>query len=391
MDRRKFIGTTGVALSLPLVGCLGNELPGAGAGTTTDGSDDDDDDTDDNDGGNDVGEMVSTETIQLATRTDDQDWHEGGNQDVGRVIVIDSESRMRAVLPHGGLSDDRREAVRDFLDRTDFETDVLLYVQSVGPNLCHDRIEFQEFDLEGCALVGIATVQDTSDDDEMCAQAVAYPSALVRVEFDGTPTTETALTLIDGWGNEGTVRATAKDALSPDPEDLEGYVRPDEDPAVVPDTLECERGDVERLANWIEEDDIEWGAATDEEGSATLALRVHSQAVRLGETVRITMTNVSDAIQYTGNRHKYSLEVYTEDGWQDVRVYPAGTQLGFTDEALAYRPGGGLQWTFELTEDGVIDGYAHEDRVEVCPDLSPGRYRFVFWEPPVAVAFSVTE
>jgi hypothetical protein len=29
------------------------------------------------------------------------------------------------------------------------------------------------------------------------------------------------------------------------------------------------------------------------------------------------------------------------------------------------------------------------DSLVVCPDLEPGRYRFVFWEPDVAVAFDL--
>jgi len=37
----------------------------------------------------------------------------------------------------------------------------------------------------------------------------------------------------------------------------------------------------------------------------------------------------------------------------------------------------------------AVAGHVHEDSLSVCPDLPPGRYRFVFWEPTVAVAFDV--
>lgn len=387
MNRRTFLASAGIAISTPLVGCVSETgTPDDGTGTTegtTTGTVTDDTDTP-------AGEVVATETLQYATGSGRQDWHRGPGDPTGRVVVIDSEDRARAALPREDVPDGRRTEIGDFLQATDFDESVLLYVQSAGPDLCHDRIEFESIALEDDAVTGTATVLDTSEADQACAEAVAYPSALVRVTFDGDPATETRLTVVDGWGEEATVTASAEDSLSPEPEDLAGHVRPDGEPPVVPAALECDREGVERVRGWTEEDDLQWGETTDD-GEPELALRVDCQECALGETVTVEMTNVTDEIQYTGNRHKYGLEVRTEAGWQDVRVHDEDEMLGYTDEAIGHRPGEGFEWTFELTETGVLEGHAHEDALEVCPDLGPGRYRFVVWEQNVAVAFDVTE
>jgi hypothetical protein len=410
MNRRTFLAASGVGLATPLVGCLGgsSEMPATRTETdeTTDRGTDDGETDDGNPDEN--AELVSSETIPYAATGTRPNWFEESGESVGNVVVIDSEERTDVVWPHDDVPTDHREAVADFFQNTDFRESVLLYVESVGPNACNDVIEVTDLAVEGGELSGTATVVDSSEEADgsnesdgggggmtACAEVITYPSVLVRATFSGEPATKATLRIVDGWDNEAEVTASSDDPLPSGAADLDGYVRPEGDPAHVPDGLSCDDGGVQRVQNWAEADEIPWGESGplsgSDDGAQTFALRVDQREVALGETVEITMTNLTDEQQYTGNRHKYAFEVLTADGWQDVRVAPEDATLGYTDEAIGHAPGEGFQWRFELTEDGVVDGHTHGEVLDVCPDLQPGRYRFVFWEPTVAVAFDVTE
>lgn len=385
VSRRDALRTTGAGLLASVAGCLGgSESPPSSDDTTTDenGTETDDEGTN---------RLVDHASIQFATETAAPEWYAETDDAVGNVTVIDSEERAQVVWPHDDVPQDRREEVADFLGEVSFEDSVLLYLESVGPNTCHDAIEATSVAFEDGELTATATVVDTSDADEGCGEALTFPSALLRATFSEEPPTEATVTVVDGWGNEAELSASATDSLSPDPDELPGYVRPDGDPEHVPDALACETEGVERVQSWANEGGIGWGEVLGEGGEPSFALRVDDREVALGETVQITMTNVTDERLTTGNRHKYAFEVYTENGWEDVRVRPEDRPLEFTDEGVVHAPGEGFEWTFELTEEGIVDGHYHEDTLDVCPDLSPGRYRFVYWEPNIAVAFDVTE
>jgi hypothetical protein len=111
-------------------------------------------------------------------------------------------------------------------------------------------------------------------------------------------------------------------------------------------------------------------------------------AFERGDEVRIELTNASGREAYVGNQGKYNLELRTETGWTEIRGAEEGTAFDYTDEAIGVRPGETLTWEFELTETGLIEGGPHADDLRVCPDLVPGRYRFVFWgADDLAVAF----
>lgn len=178
-----------------------------------------------------------------------------------------------------------------------------------------------------------------------------------------------------------------------DPDSLPGYVRPEGDPEAVPADLDCEDEAFERHPQAFEEADLSWGEVDDAEHDefGGFALRVNELSFERGEEVRVTLTNVSGEDRHTGNRHKYNFQVYTETGWRDVRGWSDGGSFGYTDEAVGHPPGEGFEWTFELTEAGVVAGHAHGDSIVVCPDLRAGRYRFAFWEPLVGVAFDLAE
>lgn len=371
--RRAALRFVGLGAGAALAGCLGG---GGGDGTPTPtgtGSDP---------------VVADHETVPLAVRNG-AEWSE--DDAVGHVVVADSRDRARAALARYDPPEERAEEVRAFLEAADYETDRLVLVESVGPDGCHDCLAVDGVRLEDGRLRAAARVVDRSEEHAGCTDAIVYPSTLLRVRFDGRPVDDVAVDVTDGWGDTDTVAARADDPLpSPDPADLSGFVRPGDDAEPVA-PLSCD-GDVHRHEQWFEEDALQWGDV-EGDGDPVLSLRVGNVEYEYGDAVYVTLTNVASGSVSTGNSAKYNLQVFTEDGWQDVRVVDAGRDFAYTDEAVEHGPGGGFEWTIEFTEEGIADAAA-QDAVVVCPDLASGRYRFAYFgvlgEGAVAVSFDLT-
>lgn len=177
-----------------------------------------------------------------------------------------------------------------------------------------------------------------------------------------------------------------------------GSTRPEESPETVPAALQCTpqekrevadrllghsytngAEDVQRYWKGYDEGEVAWGDA------GSYALRVNKQSFDYGETATITLTKWSLSKNNTGARGSYNFELYTEAGWQEVRVTEG--PMDIPSHEVGQPPGGGFEWEFPLTEDGIAgQGY------EVCPDLQSGRYRFTYWgleDGAVAVAFDL--
>lgn len=169
--------------------------------------------------------------------------------------------------------------------------------------------------------------------------------------------------------------------------DINGYVRPDDDPDVIPGELHCDAEESERHRVEHSEDAVQFG------DTAEFSLRGNSLSVEYGESVQITLRNTTDETVETGNKHKYNLECYTQAGWQEVRVWTSETTLPYTDEAISHEPGEGFEWNMELTEEGIPAATIHEDDLQVCPELESGRYRFTYWgligEDAIAIEFDL--
>lgn len=181
-----------------------------------------------------------------------------------------------------------------------------------------------------------------------------------------------------------------------DPADLDGYVRPGDDPETIPEALRCGMDEFERRGGWIDEEDVEFGEVADDEGSPVLGLRVDALTVERGDTATFTLTNISGEEQTTANPHKANLDVYTEAGWQDPRGWKDGQPKPITDDLWSFDPGESHEWSFEMTEVGIVVGDYHgvADGLVTCPELPPGRYRFATAAPDqgdVAVAFDLIE
>ena len=166
----------------------------------------------------------------------------------------------------------------------------------------------------------------------------------------------------------------------------EGVVRPSGEPAVLPPPLECDDDSFDRLDQHFTEDDFAWGDHPDE----PVHLRVPRTSYVLGEAVTISLTNAGQAAVETGHRSKYSVQLRTEAGWQDVRGARADVTTAYPDVLVTHDPGDGFEWTPVLTGEGLIGTF---EVMRVCPALQPGRYRFVYWglsgDAAVGVAFDV--
>ena len=277
-----------------------------------------------------------------------------------------------------------------FVEETDFDAAVLLYVESVGPNTCYGHITVEDVSVDGDRLTATATAINTGDEGAICGQAITYVGAFCRVAVASAPST-TRVTITDGFGTTATL--SAADGVR-DPAALDGAVEPSGDPPAVPAALTCSDESFERVGGGYEPP-VNWGAGGGLTTDAGLALRVRrpdgsnettsngdereNGSVRFnrGETVQIRLTNVSARPIGVGNRHKYAFEVQTADGWVDVRGDDDGV-FEYTDELIRLSPGEGFEWSFELTESGVVADHP-QSSARVCPSLQPGRYRFVFW------------
>ncbi len=368
------IGTA--AATTMLAGCVEEGDPDPGSGDEAD---------DDGTSGGSAG--TDTETHQIGRALSGPAWRRGDR--VGACVLITEPSDAGWVFAE---ADDETEA---FLEDTDFEESVLVYVESVGPTTCDSLIEFEGIDVDDGTLLGSATVAGTADDDEAvaCGEAITYSGALLRVTSDPVPTA-LRLTVTDGW--DESTELTGEEGFR-DPESLDGFVRPDGDPPGETAAFDCPDEGFERHPSIA--DGVNWGSGGsvgDEEG---LEIRLVNpaydgddpdEALRLerGDGFHVEMTNVTSRDIGVGNHGKYNIEVNSERGWVDVRGGDDGTWFEYTDELVSTRPGETVEWSFTMTKEGLIEGGPHEDRLRVCPDLEPGRYRFVFWgADDLAVAF----
>lgn len=390
MNRRHLLQIAGGSLAVGLAGCAGED----GGGTTPTGTPTDtstDSPTPTPDGG--VG-VVETESQQYDVTNPVPEWYEDDLP--GRVVVIDSAERAGAALALEDLPEERRAAVEELLSAADYERDRLLYVQSGGPDTCHDRVDVSGLAVVEDRLTGEARAVDTSEADGGCGDALTFPSALVRVRFDGPPPSTVALTITDGFGRTATVTASADDPLAPAVDDLDGSIRPDGREEPIP-PLDCDDPAFERLPDGSAFGDFGYGSVS-ADGEPLLAMRVAETAYERGDRLVVRLTNVSEREAVTGNRHKYALQVHTEAGWEDVRGVTDGqASVGYTDEGVVHAPGEGFEWAITLTPDGVVDGHPLADRLTVCPGLPAGRYRLLYWGitegsvDAVAVAFDLVE
>ena len=384
--RRRFLCGIGAGATVALSGCTEGEDPDNGSAENGENGSEDDSRNDGVDGD------ISTAIHQIGGSLTGPAWDTERRR--GFCLLITGESDA------GWLLRDADTETRTFVEETDFQESVIAFVESIGPTPCDDEISFAAIGVEGGTLVASATVENTAASDEACGEAITYPSVLLRVTTNPLPD-EIRLSITDGWGE--TAEITGADGVR-DPDRLDGFVRPDGDPLNVPASLDCEDDAFERLPSDHAED-VTWGSGSGVGGAdgSELELRVTNptydgddpaEGLRFerGDDLRIEMTNVSNREVGVGNHGKYSIELLTEEGWMEIRGGDDLSRFAYTDELIGHPPGDTFEWEFTMTEEGLVAGGPHADALRVCPDIQPGRYRFVFWGADnLAVAFDLVE
>ncbi|PSQ15322.1 hypothetical protein BRD00_14435 [Halobacteriales archaeon QS_8_69_26] len=118
------------------------------------------------DGSGDGGDDTEYELHQVGPTTAVEDWS-GRDGATGAVELYRSRSRAEAGLDDGilaGVPEERHGPARTFVDETEFDRSVLLYVASEGPDTCHDEIAVRSLDVEARTVTGRVAARDTSEE-----------------------------------------------------------------------------------------------------------------------------------------------------------------------------------------------------------------------------------
>lgn len=112
-----------------------------------------------------------------------------------------------------------------------------------------------------------------------------------------------------------------------------------------------------------------------------LVVESEPDTITTGETITFTLRNVSDGVRNVGPASQYAFQGETttegETVWQDI-FYEEDNRL---HRAILLKSGPGevYTWTFRLTADGQMELDGRSLPGYLCPPLSAGRYRFVYW------------
>ena len=113
------------------------------------------------------------------------------------------------------------------------------------------------------------------------------------------------------------------------------------------------------------------------EGSGPLAgfnLTLDQRTIALGDTLTVSLRNVTGNTQTTGNRRKYDVQYRGSNGWHTI--FGVEHNSVWNDIGVGHEPNHGFTWQFPFTRDGLSSLAGHYG---VCAPINPGTYRFVYW------------
>jgi hypothetical protein len=188
MQRRRFLTTTALVLPITLAGCLGDSEP-AGNGNENGG------DTSPNENGTGFEyEIKQLGFLMTAYRPFESD-------SVGHIEVFESAEEAHETLPSEGLTDADEQSNEEFIEDTDFDTELLLYIATKSPKINFAEIEVRELDRDDDTITGTAASVGAEEGDD----APSYPLALIRMFVGDDRPSSVEMTVIDGSENEGTL------------------------------------------------------------------------------------------------------------------------------------------------------------------------------------------
>lgn len=160
-------------------------------------------------------ELVAVDSALFALRSAPPGW---ADERAGEVAVIANRRREGDVLwPFAeDVPEDRWPELRSFGRDIDYDTERLVLVEAVGRNACYDAIEIRDVRVDDGRLAVAAAVSDAGREDVVCAQALVFPSVLVRATFADDPVDGVAVELTDSWGETSILTADTDEPASED-------------------------------------------------------------------------------------------------------------------------------------------------------------------------------
>lgn len=160
------------------------------------------------------GTIEDIEFVSVTPQTPgDWDWFEDGDERTELSSANAREPGIAVEIPDEGpvksIAEDSDE-LDALVDSTDFESDNLYYIESVGPNSCYGSLEIGDIELmadsDGQVVQADVTAIDQSEGESACLEVITYPAGLLRIRSE-TSVAYGAFSITDGWGNESTVRS----------------------------------------------------------------------------------------------------------------------------------------------------------------------------------------
>lgn len=158
-------------------------------------------------------------------------------------------------------------------------------------------------------------------------------------------------------------------------------IKPEGQPPAIPNHEFCTTGDRSQHPVFVDLGKVKTGDYEDWE------LRVSSTNIDVGKSFAIELKNTSSTAIEFGNKWRFNIQLYTEQGWQEVRWLKK--QIPYKDISRMVEPGSGVRWEFYSSAAGIIATHPYSNYMVVCPELPPGRYRFICGDFPVAVQFNI--
>lgn len=252
MERRRILRLSGAAVGLPLAGCLdeyGGQTTPAG-GTSPDGDSSGTGEEPESENGEDGSQ--NDDTDDDSSPTDDEDESESGDEDesefdetpaveyemvaysatTGEAHVeplFSASEAMDAVDPdelsteedsttetgsysprsRGDATED--EAVRAFIDETDFENTLLVFVRTRVSNEYYG-LEVQAVDVDDDTVVILAAVTTECSPELICPAEAHSPTVLVRTTFGDEIPSDGSVTITDRGGETRRFEFDTRDA-----------------------------------------------------------------------------------------------------------------------------------------------------------------------------------
>lgn len=162
--------------------------------------------------------------------------------------------------------------------------------------------------------------------------------------------------------------------------ELDG-VKPDYPPKNIPANSQCFSEQFSKHPVFVDFGKVTYG---DSDG---LQLRVSDVDLELGQAFSIGLQNSQETAIELPSKWRFNLQLYTQNGWQEIRWVTGNTN--YTKEETTVPPDSGYVWEFYTSTDGLLANHPFREDLRVCPEVQPGRYRFIFDEQNIAVQFEI--